>query len=138
MAANKILGPPGLGKSTAAQLLGKKHGFVYYEGDCFMFAKNPFIPINASEPSMAQAHQKPLKGEGMLERKRTLARAMTEAQYFLKGEKFDEACIYDWIDKMVKDLKTQRARIGGNWAVASVMHTRKWRDFARYRGETLF
>ena len=32
-----ISGPPGLGKSTTAQLLSRKHGYVYYEGDCFCF-----------------------------------------------------------------------------------------------------
>merc|ERR1719429_785681 len=30
-----ITGPPGLGKSSSAQLLSREHGFVYYEGDCF-------------------------------------------------------------------------------------------------------
>jgi len=30
-----LTGPPGLGKSTSAQLLARKAGYVYYEGDCF-------------------------------------------------------------------------------------------------------
>ena len=42
-----ITGPPGLGKSTSAQLLSREHGFVYYEGDCFFGLRNPYIPANA-------------------------------------------------------------------------------------------
>ena len=30
-----ITGPPGLGKSTTAQLLARNAGYVYYEADCF-------------------------------------------------------------------------------------------------------
>ena len=30
-----LTGPPGAGKSTSAQLLGRLHGWVYYEVDCF-------------------------------------------------------------------------------------------------------
>jgi hypothetical protein len=46
-----ITGSPGLGKSTTAQLLARKAGYVYYEGDCFYFFKNPYIPVDAVEPS---------------------------------------------------------------------------------------
>ena len=31
-----LTGPPGAGKSTSAQLLGRLHGWVYYEVDCFL------------------------------------------------------------------------------------------------------
>ena len=37
-----LTGPPGLGKSTSAQLLARKAGYVYYEGDAFFFFKNPY------------------------------------------------------------------------------------------------
>merc|ERR1712027_30625 len=59
-----ITGQPGLGKSTSAQLLGRNHGYVYYEGDCFPTTRNPYIPKDAENPSMAQVHQRVLKGEG--------------------------------------------------------------------------
>merc|ERR1712106_1029963 len=52
-----ITGTPGLGKSTSAQLLGKKHGYVYYEGDCFAGLKNPYIPKDVDSPPMAQVNQ---------------------------------------------------------------------------------
>jgi len=48
-----ISGPPGLGKSTTGQMLGKIAGYVYYEADAFMSMVNPYIPLNVKEPSMA-------------------------------------------------------------------------------------
>ena len=30
-----LSGAPGMGKSTSAQMLGRDHGYVYYEADCF-------------------------------------------------------------------------------------------------------
>ena len=52
---------PGTGKSTSAQLLGRNHGFRYYEGDCFMYLANPFVDLNVNEPSLLRGHQTPLK-----------------------------------------------------------------------------
>ena len=54
-------GPPGAGKSTTAQLMGRKHGYVYYEGDCYNSMTNPFIDLNVDNPSLAQSDQIPLK-----------------------------------------------------------------------------
>ena len=58
-----LCGAPGLGKSTSAQILGRDHGFVYYEADCFLHLKNPFISLQAPNPSMAQIKQKIMKGK---------------------------------------------------------------------------
>ena len=55
------LGPPGAGKSTSAQLLGRNHGFIYYEADCFMQLANPFVDLNVDEPTLAMGQQTPLK-----------------------------------------------------------------------------
>ena len=54
-------GPPGAGKTTTAQLMGRKHGHVYYEGDCYNSIMNPFVDPNVDDPSMAQSEQRPLK-----------------------------------------------------------------------------
>ena len=54
-------GPPGAGKSTSAQLLGRNHGHVYFEGDCFFMFTNPFVDPNYENPSLAIGTQKPLK-----------------------------------------------------------------------------
>jgi len=126
-----ITAPSGMGKSTAAQLLAREHGFVYYEGDCFIFSKNPFIPLHSDNPSLMANHQKPLRGEGLQARQKTINTAMKEFGHFLQGENFDEKLILDFYQAMIKDLKDLRARIGGVWVVASMVYTRKWRDFAR-------
>ena len=60
-----ISGPPGLGKSTTAQLLSREHGYVYYEADCFFALRNPYIPPNAPEPSLATLEQNKLVGGGV-------------------------------------------------------------------------
>ena len=56
-----LSGPPGAGKSTTAQLMAKEAGYVYFEADCAMVNVNPFIPIDAENPSLATMTQKPLK-----------------------------------------------------------------------------
>ena len=47
-----LCGAPGAGKSSSAYLLAKHHGFVYYEGDCLMTMSNPYIPLDADNPTM--------------------------------------------------------------------------------------
>ena len=54
-------GPPGAGKSTSGMLLGRNHGYVYYEADCFGMFANPFVDPNVDEPTLAIMSQKPLK-----------------------------------------------------------------------------
>ena len=54
-------GPPGAGKSTTAQLMGRKNGYIFYEGDCYNGIANPFVDLNVDNPTMAQHEQTPLK-----------------------------------------------------------------------------
>ena len=56
-----ICGPPGAGKSTTAQYLAKEKGWIYYEADCFPQCLDPFVALDAKEPSIAQMRQKPIK-----------------------------------------------------------------------------
>ena len=51
-----------MGKSTSAQLLGRHHGYVYYEGDCFGGLKNPFNTLDSDNPTMDQIKMRNLKG----------------------------------------------------------------------------
>jgi len=56
-----LSGAPGLGKSTSGLLLGKKAWYVYYEADAFMNHMNPYVSLNAAEPSLAMMSQNFLK-----------------------------------------------------------------------------
>merc|ERR1711936_801906 len=47
-----LSGPPGAGKSTTGGLLGKNHGYIYYEADCFGMFCNPFVDPNVEEPTL--------------------------------------------------------------------------------------
>ena len=126
-----ITGPPGLGKSTSAQLLGRNHGYVFYECDCFENIKNPYIPTDAENPSIAYVHQKALKGEG-LERRREICKAANAAFTDLFSRKeFNIEDYREFYSIMCEDIMRERKRIGGDWAVAGVAFTRSMRYHIR-------
>ena len=56
-----LSGPPGAGKSTTGQMMGKEAGYVYFEADCTMNCLNPFVPLDAENATLAAFQQKPLK-----------------------------------------------------------------------------
>ena len=56
-----LSGPPGAGKSTTCQLMAREKDFVFYEGDATSSFVNPFVDLNADNPSMATMSQKPVK-----------------------------------------------------------------------------
>merc|ERR1719309_1209864 len=85
-----LTGPPGLGKSTSAQLLGRNHGYVYYEADCFGACRNPYIPLVAENPSMAQMYQKPLRGQGDEERKAVMKNVHANLGDMMQGKDYDK------------------------------------------------
>merc|ERR1712013_491879 len=123
-----ITGPPGLGKSTSAQLLGRNHGYVFYESDCFGLIKNPYIPTDVENPTMAQVHQKALKGEG-LERRREICSAANAAfMEFFSGREFNIEDYKEFYTIMCEDIMRERKRIGGDWVVAGTVLTQSMRD----------
>lgn len=83
--------------------------------------KNPFIPVDVDNPTCYQHVQKKLVGEGANER-----RELSE------NSDNSENCLRALCD----DVKKQRKRIGGDWAVCEVsLSSKKMRDLAKY---TLF
>ena len=126
-----ITGPPGLGKSTSAQLLAKSFGYVYYEGDCFSSCKNPYIPPDVGNPSLAQVNQKPLKGEG-LEKRREICKKTTQMfRKIFTGEDYDKDLLKEFYKVMGEDIRKERMRIGGDWAIASIAWNKEVRDVIR-------
>jgi len=133
-----ITGSPGMGKSTSAQLLARKKGFVYYEGDCFMGLKNPYISLTVENPTLAQKLQKNLSGDGLQERKEASKDAGKSFMKVFEGWefKFDESEDAENCRKFFKlfceDISKEKKRIGGDWAVASAMALNKeWRQYVR-------
>ena len=127
-----MTGPPGLGKSTTAQLLARKAGYVYYEGDCFFFFKNPYVPVDATEPSKAQSFQKGLRGKGLKERMDVVSKSGVEYEKMMKGEKYDKEALEKVYNVLCDDIQRERLRIGGDWVVATILDKKEWRDFVRW------
>merc|ERR550519_1139765 len=59
-----ITGPPGSGKSTIAGIIAKKEGWIFYEGDGFLFGFNPYVFPNESQVD-ARSEKPALVGPGM-------------------------------------------------------------------------
>ena len=130
-----ITGTPGLGKSTSAQLLSRNHGYVYYEADCFGGIKNPYIPREAENPSMAQFNQRSLKGKGLEKRMKICKHRNNAFMRLVEGEDLsaeENEKFYEFYSCMCEDILSERQRIGGDWAIAAVAFTRALRDHIRY------
>ena len=125
-----ISGAPGLGKSTSGLLLSKKAGYVYYEADAFMGHMNPYVPTDVKEPSIAMCAQKFLKGVPQ-HRLDTVASGMPEFMGLLDGKEYDFEKLCKLYSLMSEDIAKEQRRIGGDWAVAHAVPTRKFRDHIR-------
>ena len=131
-------------------------GYVFFEGDCFGRLLNPYIPVMAENASLAQVGlialmclpsvlqifiyptfsriflqlvQRRLEGEGA-EYRRELYRQV-EGQY-------DPEKVREFSGLLCDELKRERLRIGGDWAVASAwLNNRGVRDAVRWVGVEL-
>jgi len=126
-----ITGPAGLGKSTTGQMLSRKHGFVFYEGDCFWGLRNPYIPPNVPEASLAQLKQRKLVGEGVEARQEMVSKVNKEFLNLFGGKDYDEEVIHEGYKMMCANIRSERSRMGGDWAVCCVLMNRKIRDVVR-------
>ena len=126
-----VTGPPGLGKSTTAQILARRAGYVYYEGDCFFFLKNPFIPLDIAEPSKALRFQRDLRGEELGRRMEVIRNGNTAFWTMQRGENYSREDLESFYSALCEDIARQRERMGGDWVIATVIEKRVWRDFIR-------
>ena len=120
-----------MGKSTTAQLLARSHDYVYYEADCFGSMKNPYISLDVENPSLAQIHQKNLSGPGAEERKALIKKTGEMWGNLINGEDYDKELLIEFHQAMALDIAREKARIGGDWAVAAVLITRDVRAHLR-------
>ena len=120
-----------MGKSTSAQLLARNHGYVYYEADCFGSLKNPYVPLDVENPTMAQMYQKALKGPGMEERKAVLKKATHCLDDLMQGREYDKEAILEYYRLLAANIDSEKKRIGGNFAIATVLLTAEIRAAMR-------
>ena len=123
-----LSGAPGLGKSTSAMLLGKNAGYVYYEADSFMNHMNPYVSTDADEPTLAMMTQKFLTGVPQ-ERIDCIADGMGPFLDFIEGREYDFKAVCGFYGAMVKDIIKEQKRIGGDFAIAQAVPTRKIREY---------
>ena len=120
-----------MGKSTSAQLLGRDHGYVYYEADCFMRLCNPYVPLNVDNPSLAQVNQKILKGPGAEERKALIERTSHMWRDLMTGKEFNTELMLEFYEHLALDIRREKKRIGGDFAIATVILKKEAREHLR-------
>ena len=103
----------------------------------FYFAsspRNPFIPLDVSNPSLVQNNQSSLEGEGRQERKEVCDETgKLWGKMFRKEElnSGDFEMMEKYFQLLGEDIKTQRRRIGGDWVVAGCFPPSRIRDVLR-------
>ena len=120
-----------MGKSTSAQMLGRDHGYVYYEADCFTRLCNPYVPLNVDNPSLAQVNQKILRGPGAEERKAMIERTSSMWSDVMAGKEFSTELMLEFYEHLALDIRREKERIGGDFAVATFIPKKKARDLLR-------
>ena len=100
--------------------------------------KNPFIPLDVENPSLAQMRQRVLKGKGRPERLDIMKKTMECWGHLMAGQEYDKEAMVAYynvreinfhigkfhnliLQTMAEDIKTQKERIGGDWAIAHVV-----------------
>jgi len=127
-----LSGPPGAGKSTTCQLMARNKGFIYYEGDSIMQLLNPFVDVNAADPTKAAFRTKPLKDVPREDAEIILSMEDKIGEVFgaENFEGFDEA-MRPLYTVMTKHVSLMKKKLGGDFAVAHAVATRTSRDFIR-------
>ena len=82
---------------------------------------------------MAQERQRPLVGQGSEERREVCKKNGEAWERLIKEEETeaDWLVIEKYLEILCEDIKSQRERIGGDWAVAGCTTHRRMRDIVR-------
>ena len=102
--------------------------------DCFRGLRNPYIPVDVPNPTMAQENQRKLTGEGSKERKEIFDRIekIEDKIYRKKKLKDEEESAYkEMMEYMADDIFKERKRIGGDWVIAGCLLSNRQRDVIR-------
>ena len=126
-----LTGVPGCGKSVTALKLAQNEGFVYYEGDCFIRMKNPYIPLDVKEPSLAHRKQPKVRGLSEEDLNAFPAAEKLFTKDLSKGDVSKQNIIIPFLQLLAQDIVSEKKRIGGDWVVAFPVPTRKMRDMIR-------
>ena len=131
-----LCGSTGMGKTTTAKILQAEEGFIYYEGDCFMFGLNPYV--GAAPKGTTQFGTKALSG---IPSERTEVCRVTLVEGYtklLKGEEVNDKIWEDFYELLCKDILREREKLGGNWVVTQAVYSRTARDIIREKmGDSL-
>ena len=105
---------------------------MYYEGDAFFGLRNPYLPPDLDNPSVAQnTSQRKLVGAGAVERRKMSAKFSAVWGDKLKGVEHKEEDEKEGYRQLCADIARERARIGGDWAVAMTIDSAAIREFVR-------
>ena len=89
--------------------------------------------------SVAQRKQKKLIGKGAEERGKLVEKVAHDVKSAIfKGEKWDLGVWEEAVRELCKDISKERARLGGDWAIATVITSRSLRDFVRLAHPTFY
>merc|ERR1719422_637730 len=80
---------------------------------------------------MASLHQKILKGPGAKERQEIVKKMMVMWGDIMTGREFDIETMLEFYKHLALDIKREKERIGGDFAVATVLMNRETRDQLR-------
>ena len=120
-----------MGKSTSAQQLGRDHGYVYYEADCFKKLSNPYVPLSVNNPSLAHINQKILKGPGAEERKAMIQRTSSAWSDLMVGKELNMELMLEFFEHLALDIRREKERIGGDFAIAMSIPKKEVREHLR-------
>ncbi len=124
-------GPPGSGKSTTCQLMAREKDFVYFEADCVMAFLNPFVDPQAENPTLQAFRQKPLKGLSAEDFK-AIQEFSKALEKFMTGDNTGlDVTFIPFLMMMARQIKNQRQRLGGHWAIAQAVMNRNQRNILR-------
>ena len=109
-------------------------GFVYYEADCFCQLRNPYIPPGVDNPTLQQMLQRNLTGPGREEREDVVGKIEPVLEKTRSKEKLSQEeseVVEKFFELLCGDISRERARVGGNWAIAGTIHFKQHRDIIK-------